>query len=60
VRFEVHNDELHLFGPDGRRFLSFVELAQERARAERQRDEQAKAAEALRAQLIALGVEPQA
>jgi Uma2 family endonuclease len=53
VRFEVHNDELQLFGPDGRRFQTYVELAQER-------DVQAKAAETLRAQLKSLGVAPQA
>lgn len=60
VRFDVHNDELRLLGPDGRRFQTYVELAQERALTELQRDEQAKAAETLRAQLKALGVEPQA
>lgn len=46
VRFEQAGGELHLYGPDGRRFLSFVELAaqrdreqHERAQAERQREE---------------------
>lgn len=36
VRFEQVGGELHLYGPDGRRFLSFVELAAQRDLAERE------------------------
>jgi Uma2 family endonuclease len=33
VRFELHEGKLQLFGPDGRRFLTYVELERERAAA---------------------------
>ena len=36
VRFELANGELELYGPDGRRFATFVEMSQQRA-AEQQR-----------------------
>jgi Uma2 family endonuclease len=36
VRFELADDELHLYGPASRRFASFLELATERDAAERQ------------------------
>jgi len=38
VRFELVNVELHLDGPDGRHFATYVELAQQREQ-ERQRAE---------------------
>jgi Uma2 family endonuclease len=53
VRFELENGELVLTGPDGRRFATYVELAAQRQEAEQQ-------AERLRAQLRALGIEPEA
>jgi Uma2 family endonuclease len=46
VRFDLVDGELHLFGPDGKRFLTYVELVE---RAER-----------LAAQLKALGIDPEA
>jgi hypothetical protein len=42
VRFRVVSGELELFGPDGRRFVSYAELAEE-AKKERSRAEQAQA-----------------
>ena len=36
VQFQVTKDGLTIFGPDGRRFLTFVELARDRDRAEQQ------------------------
>src|SRR4051794_21681088 len=36
VRFEIADAELQVFGPDGRRFLTFVELAAEREKAVRE------------------------
>jgi Uma2 family endonuclease len=58
VRFELVNGELHLFGPDGRRFASYVELAEQRDRAQREMEQLAQALEQLRAQLRELGAEP--
>jgi hypothetical protein len=40
VRFELVDGELHLYGPDGQRFPTYVEVTAERDR-ERQRREQA-------------------
>ena len=66
VRFELVDDELVLYGPDGRRFLTYRELAaqrdqeqEEKEEAQRQAAEHAQRAERLAAQLRALGVEPQ-
>jgi Uma2 family endonuclease len=73
VLFEL-TDDLHLYGPDGREFVTYTELAKQRAQAERETEaaqrekeaaqlhaeEQAKAAERLRAQLKALGADPEA
>ena len=39
VRFQLTSDNLEIFAPSGERFLSFVELAQQREQ-ERQRAEQ--------------------
>jgi Uma2 family endonuclease len=74
VRFEILNGELCLYGPDNKRFATYVELveqrererrekeqAQRRAETERQEKEQAQQrAERLAAQLKALGAEPEA
>jgi Uma2 family endonuclease len=51
VRIELHEGELRLTGPDGRPFASFLEIVQQRDHAEQ-------AAERLRAQLRALGINP--
>jgi len=53
VRFELVNGELRLFGPDGQRFATYVELVEQREKAQQR-------AERLAAQLKALGVEPEA
>jgi Uma2 family endonuclease len=73
VCFDMSSDELQLIRPDGLRFLTFIELTNERNR-ERQRaedekkraenekkraEDEKKRAEKLAAQLRALGVEPQ-
>lgn len=53
IRFEVGEDTLRIYGPDGRPFRTYVELAEERD-AERER------AERLAARLRELGVDPDA
>lgn len=72
VRFEVIDKELILYGPDGRKFATYLELVAQRDQAERQIEqaerqaeqagrqaaEQAERAERLAAQLRALGIEP--
>jgi Uma2 family endonuclease len=72
VRFDMTGVELRLFGPDGRRFLTFQELADERDRLARERDDLAherdnlardrdaerERAERMAAQLRAMGLEP--
>jgi hypothetical protein len=52
VRFELVNGELQLFGPDGQRFATYVEMAT-------QRDEARQRAERLAAKLRALGIDPE-
>jgi len=52
VRFDLVDGELCLFGPDGRKFATYVELAEQREQAHGR-------AERLAAQLKALGVEPE-
>jgi Uma2 family endonuclease len=73
IRFDLSSGELQIFGRDGRRFLSYPELAaqrkqqqreverhrQEVERAQQQAAEAAQKAERLAAQLRALGVEPE-
>jgi Uma2 family endonuclease len=65
VRFELVEGELQLYGPDGKRFATYVELAQQVDQAQRdkelaQRDKELaqQQTERLAAQLRALGVEP--
>lgn len=52
IRFELREDDLHIFRPDGEELLSYVELGKQR-QLERQR------AERLAAKLQALGIEPE-
>jgi Uma2 family endonuclease len=73
IRFELAGDDLHLYTPDGRPFLTFQELLQQsqketqRAEAERQRAETERQraetelvrADRLAAQLRSLGVKPE-
>ena len=65
VRFELVDGELHLYGPDGKRFATYVEVVEQRDRERlekeqhRQRAEQEKQrAERLAARLRELGIEP--
>jgi hypothetical protein len=72
IRFDPSGSELMIFGPDGRRFLSYQELAQhddqmtrerdrlaqERDLAAHERDTERQRAERLAAQLRAMGIEP--
>ncbi|MEH2124930.1 Uma2 family endonuclease [Nostoc sp.] len=58
VRFELTEEELQIYRPDGDRFLTFLELDQQRQQ-QRQRAEQAEAQlEALRALLQERGINP--
>jgi len=73
IRFELSDEDMVVFRPDGTRFLTFLELAHEReqmehqARQARQQADQAKHdaeqarqhAERLAAQLRAMGIEPE-
>ena len=73
VRFEIREDDLHIFRPDGEELISYVELGRQRqlerqkADAERQRAEaewqraeaERQRAEKLAAKLKALGIEPE-
>ncbi len=65
IRFDLPGPELQIFAPDGERFLSHLELRQEREQAQQQAAEaQQRAAEAqqrakqLAARLRALGIDP--
>ncbi len=72
VRFDLSQDELTITGPDGRRFLTFGELIQQRNQLEqqrhqleqqrhqleRERDEQRSRTQRLEDQLRSLGVDP--
>ncbi len=67
IRFEITENEMKLYFPDGRPFETFVELLaraeaeRQRGEAERQRaDSEQQRAERLAAQLRALGIEPEA
>ena len=65
VRFDLSGGELTIYGPDGERFLTYQEIADERDRAvqerdrlAQERDQERQRAERLAAQLRALGLEP--
>lgn len=45
VKFSVGDGELHLFGPDGRRFPTYIELAVQRDLAERRAEQERRRAE---------------
>ncbi|BCL37038.1 Uma2 family endonuclease [Nostoc sp. MS1] len=66
IRFELSDNDLQIYHPDGQRFLTYLELAQQKeaaqnqAEQERQRAEQAEnQLEALRALLKAKGINPE-
>lgn len=58
VRFELIDGELLLFGPDSRRFATYVELAVQRDQAERRADQAEQRVAELAALLRSLGHEP--
>ena len=66
LRFELVDGDLRIYGPDGRRFLTPLEIAEQRDLAERQRrdaeearDQAKRRAEQFAARLRALGVDPE-
>jgi hypothetical protein len=59
IRFELTDEKLQIYYPDGHPFLSFLELDQLREDAERRAADALQRAERLAAQLRALGVEPE-
>ena len=72
IRFKVTGNNLEIYGPDGRPFLTYQEIADERDHAEKERDQVAlerdqialerdverQRAERMAARLRAMGVEP--
>ena len=67
IRFDSSGSALRIYGPDGRAFLTFAELEQQRKALAQERDQVAQdlqaereRAERLAAQLRSLGVEPEA
>jgi Uma2 family endonuclease len=60
VRFELADGDLRLFGSDGRKFATYVELVEQRETAIHAEDQAQQRADRLAAQLKALGVEPEA
>jgi Uma2 family endonuclease len=60
VRLEVVGGDLQLYGPDGRKFATYVELVQQREQERQAKDHAQERAERLAAQLRALGIEPDA
>jgi Uma2 family endonuclease len=60
VRFELANGALQLYGPDNRRFPTFVQLDEQRLAAERRAEQERERAEKLAALLREHGIEPPA
>jgi hypothetical protein len=60
VNFEVINGDLRLYGPDGKKFATYVQLVQQREQEAQARNQAEQRAERLAAQLKALGIEPEA
>ena len=58
IRFDMSGPELVIYGPDGRRFLTYQELAQQNDQLVQERDAERRRAERMAAQLRAMGVEP--
>ena len=59
MRFELADGELRLYGPDGKRFATYTELAEQRDREQQRAEQEKQRAERLAAQLRALAVEPE-
>jgi Uma2 family endonuclease len=60
IRFELSAGELQVFGSDGRRFLTYVELASQLDEEKRARQQAEEQAARLAAKLRALGIDPEA
>lgn len=58
IRFDLSGAELQLYRPDGKRFLSYVEIAQRAEQAEQQLEQERLRSQALAEKLRALGVDP--
>lgn len=58
IKFEVAKGELAVYGPDGRRFGTPVEMAEERDEERQRADEERQRAEKLAAKLRELGIDP--
>jgi Uma2 family endonuclease len=58
IQFVYANGAWSILGRDGRKFLSYPELAQQRSRAEQEKVQAQERADRLAAQLRALGIEP--
>jgi hypothetical protein len=59
IRFELVNAELQLIRPDGERFLTYVELEQQRRQERAARQQVEQQAQQLAAKLRELGVDPE-
>ena len=58
VRFVFAEPELEVIRPDGKRFLSYVELMEQRDEIEQQRDEIEQQRDRMAAKLKELGIDP--
>lgn len=58
IRFDMSGIELQLFGPDGHRLVTYVELIEQRNHARKEAEQERQRAERYAAQLRALGIEP--
>lgn len=58
VRFDLSGAELQIFSPSGDRFLTFVELGQQRQQAEAQLQQERQRRQALEAKLREMGIDP--
>jgi Uma2 family endonuclease len=58
IRFDMSGPELVIYGPNGQRFLTYEEMAEERDRAVERANAERERAERMAAQLRAMGIEP--
>jgi uncharacterized coiled-coil DUF342 family protein len=58
VRFELTDQTLEVIRPDGQRFLSYLELEEQRDELEEQRDQLAQERDRLATKLQELGIDP--
>ncbi|MCS6830540.1 MAG: Uma2 family endonuclease [Armatimonadota bacterium] len=59
VRFEKEDGDLRVVRPDGQRFLTYLEVEQERQRAQQQAEQERQRAEKLAQRLRELGIDPE-